>query len=68
MGVLQAENGLDIPQTEPEAFKFFGIDFDSYRRCGTAAGEDLPDALNLRELLHQDGGREIVDLGDIVFV
>ena len=57
-----------LPSVSPKLSSFFGIDFHAHRRSGAAADEHLAHALDLRELLRQDGGGQVIDLGHVVLV
>ena len=68
MRVLQAEHRLHAAKREAKALQLGGIDLDAHRRRGAAADAHLSDALNLRELLLQDGGGKVVELRHRVLV
>ena len=68
MGILQAEHGLDVLQREAHAAELRGIDFHAHGRERASAHAHLPDALDLRKLLLDDGGSRVVQLGAVVFV
>src|ERR1700761_5643587 len=66
VGVLQTELRLNGAQSESEAFELRGVHLDP--DCGSSATADknLADAVDGRKLLLEDGGGQIVDLGDVV--
>ncbi len=68
MRVLQAEHRLHAAESEPKTLQLGGVDLDAHRRRTAALHAHLPDALNLRELLLEDGGGKIVELCHLVFV
>ena len=62
LALALAEHRADIFQAQSEIVQQRRIHVHSHGGKGTAADEDLSDALHLRQLLLQDGGRDVVDL------
>src|SRR5260221_12125087 len=67
VGVLQAQDGLNVRHGEAVAGELGGIHFDADGWQCAAADVDLADALNLGELLLDDGGSFVVELVWAVF-
>ena len=57
-----AEHAPDVLQADPVFVQGGRVELDPHRRKGSAAHEDLTDALHLGELLHHDARRRVVHL------
>ena len=68
IGILQAENGLDVGHRQTIAGELGWVYFDADGGERTAADVDLSDALNLGELLLDDGGGCVEEPGGAVFI
>ena len=60
VGIRRREEGADVFEAETVAVQRGGVDVDPHRRQRAAADEHLADAVDLRDLLLQDRGREVV--------
>ena len=67
IGILQAQHGLHVAHAQAVAGELRRVDVHPHRWQRAAARGDLADALNLRELLLDDGGSLVVQLGRIEF-
>ena len=66
MRILQAQHGLNAGKRQTVAVELSGIHVDAHGGQCAAAGVDLAHALNLRELLLDDGGGFVVQLAPVV--
>ena len=62
VGVLHAQDRLQIREGEPVRRELRGIRVDAHGRQRTAADDDLPDSLNLRQLLQHHRRGFVVEL------
>jgi hypothetical protein len=68
VGILQAQHGLQIPESESIGGQLRGIRIYTNRGQSAAAHADLAHALYLRKLLHDDSGSGVVHALRAVFV
>ena len=68
VGILQAEDGLQIRESESVGGELGGIGIHTHRGQRSASDADLAHALNLRKLLHDDGGSRVVHAFGAVFI
>ena len=68
VGVLQAQHGLHVRHAQAVTGELRGVHVHAHRRQRAAARRHLADALDLRELLLDDGRRLVVQLGRVVLL
>ncbi len=63
VGIGAAERGANIFQPDPEFIERRRLEFDAHGGQRSAADADFADALDLRQLLRQHGGRGVIQFG-----